>query len=87
MVQLRDGRVGKIVRVDTLFPGNRTEVSLYVLDVPGSAPASSRAGASASSLEAEDEFDEEAAASVSASRARIARVELHQVVGLAKLPA
>src|SRR5690606_23858214 len=31
MVQLRDGRVGKIVRVDTTFPGNRTEVSVYTL--------------------------------------------------------
>ncbi len=30
-VQLEDGRVGKIVRVDTTFPGNRTEVSVYTL--------------------------------------------------------
>jgi hypothetical protein len=29
LVQLEDGRVGKIVRVDTMFPGNRTVVSVY----------------------------------------------------------
>jgi hypothetical protein len=29
VVRLSDGRVGKIVRVDTTFPGNRTEVSVY----------------------------------------------------------
>lgn len=36
-VQLDDGRVGKIVRVDTTFPGNHTEVSVYTLgqDGPG----------------------------------------------------
>ena len=39
MVQLEDGRVGKIVRVDTTFPGNRTEVSIYTLDVRSAAPA------------------------------------------------
>jgi hypothetical protein len=27
MVQLADGRIGKVVRVDTLFPGNATTVS------------------------------------------------------------
>jgi len=29
MVQLSDGRVGKVVRVDTLFPGNATTVSVW----------------------------------------------------------
>ena len=29
MVQLSDGRVGKIVRVDTLFPSNATTVSIW----------------------------------------------------------
>lgn len=35
-VLLDDGRIGKIVRVDTTFPANRTEVSVYTLgDGPG----------------------------------------------------
>jgi hypothetical protein len=29
MVRLADGRVGKIVRVDTLFPGNATTVTVW----------------------------------------------------------
>jgi hypothetical protein len=29
VVRLEDGRVGKIVRVDTTFPANETEVSVY----------------------------------------------------------
>jgi hypothetical protein len=29
VVRLEDGRVGKIIRVDTTFPANRTEVSVY----------------------------------------------------------
>jgi hypothetical protein len=29
MVQLTDGRVGKIVRVDTLFPDNATTVTVW----------------------------------------------------------
>jgi hypothetical protein len=29
MVQLSDGRVGKIVRVDTMFPDNATVVSIW----------------------------------------------------------
>lgn len=29
MVRLSDGRVGKIVRVDTLFPDNFTTVSIW----------------------------------------------------------
>jgi hypothetical protein len=31
-VQLADGRVGKIIRVDTTFPENKTEVSVYTED-------------------------------------------------------
>ena len=29
MVQLADGRIGKVVRVDTTFPGNTTTVSVW----------------------------------------------------------
>ena len=29
MVRLSDGRIGKIVRVDTLFPGNATTVTVW----------------------------------------------------------
>ena len=29
MVQLSDGRIGKVVRVDTLFPGNATTVTVW----------------------------------------------------------
>lgn len=29
MVRLSDGRIGKIVRVDTLFPDNATTVSIW----------------------------------------------------------
>ncbi len=35
MVQLEDGRVGKIVRVDTTFPANRTVVSVYTTSATG----------------------------------------------------
>lgn len=37
VVQLRDGRVGKIVRVTTTFPANHTQVSVYTIgpDGPG----------------------------------------------------
>lgn len=34
-VRLDDGRVGKIVRVDTTFPANRTEVSVYTVSPSG----------------------------------------------------
>jgi hypothetical protein len=34
-VRLEDGRVGKIVRVDTTFPANETEVSVYTEDEKG----------------------------------------------------
>ena len=29
MVQLSDGRIGKVVRVDTMFPDNATTVSVW----------------------------------------------------------
>lgn len=29
LVRLADGRIGKVVRVDTLFPGNATTVSVW----------------------------------------------------------
>ena len=32
LVQLSDGRVGKVVRVDTLFPSNSTTVSIWTQD-------------------------------------------------------
>lgn len=34
-VQLADGRVGRIVRLDTTFPANRTEVSVYTMGAQG----------------------------------------------------
>jgi hypothetical protein len=40
MVRLADGRVGKIVRVDTLFPDNATIVSIWT-DSSEYGPASS----------------------------------------------
>lgn len=35
VVRLEDGRVGKIVRVDTTFPQNETVVSVYTEDARG----------------------------------------------------
>jgi hypothetical protein len=41
MVKLSDGRVGKIVRVDTLFPSNSTTVSIWTdSQTPGIAKVS-----------------------------------------------
>jgi hypothetical protein len=41
MVQLSDGRIGKIVRVDTLFPSNATTVSIWTdSQAPGIAKVS-----------------------------------------------
>ena len=34
-VKMDDGRVGKIVRVDTTFPGNETIVSVYTTSEKG----------------------------------------------------
>lgn len=52
MVQLVDGRIGKVVRVDTLFPGNATTVSVWTGAGADSAmaPAGSRASLSKPSL-------------------------------------
>jgi len=35
LVQLADGRTGKIIRVDTLFPQNDTEVTVWTPDRSG----------------------------------------------------
>jgi hypothetical protein len=35
LVHLTDGRVGKIVRVDTIFPDNKTVVSIYTNGAQG----------------------------------------------------
>lgn len=35
VVRLEDGRVGKIIRVDTTFPANHTTVSVYTEDSKG----------------------------------------------------
>lgn len=43
MVRLSDGRVGKIVRVDTTFPANRTEVSVYTAE-EGQGPGIAKVG-------------------------------------------
>jgi hypothetical protein len=40
-VQLEDGRIGKIVRVDTVFPENHTVVSVYT--VTGDSPSIAKA--------------------------------------------
>jgi hypothetical protein len=32
LVRLADGRTGKIIRVDTLFPGNDTQVTVWTPD-------------------------------------------------------
>ena len=34
-VQLADGRTGKIMRVDTFFPGNDTKVTIWTADSSG----------------------------------------------------
>ncbi len=39
MVQLSDGRTGKVVRVDTLFPSNATTVSVWTRDAHAPAVA------------------------------------------------
>ncbi len=35
LVQLADGRTGKIIRVDTLFPDNDTQVTVWTPDRTG----------------------------------------------------
>jgi hypothetical protein len=44
VVRLEDGRVGRIIRVDTTYPANETEVSVYTVDEkgPGIAKVSSK---------------------------------------------
>lgn len=49
VVQLNDGRVGKIIRVDTIFPGNKTEVSVYTSG-EGKRPGIARVGLESLSL-------------------------------------
>ena len=44
VVRLDDGRVGKIVRVDTTFPENRTEVSVYYTTEDGRRPGIAKVG-------------------------------------------
>ena len=46
MVQLSDGRVGKIVRVDTLFPDNATTVTVWTNVNEADGPASASGPAS-----------------------------------------
>ena len=43
-VRLSDGRVGRVVRVDTVYPDNATTVSVWTELPDGDAPASSRPG-------------------------------------------
>lgn len=82
MVQLEDGRIGKIVRVDTTFPGNRTIVSVYTLAGPRGA-SHPEIGADAPS----DEGSDVPAASESRNGPGITRVSLERIVGLAKVSA
>ncbi|HET7540812.1 MAG TPA: hypothetical protein VFK05_13105 [Polyangiaceae bacterium] len=35
LVRLADGRTGKIIRVDTLFPDNDTQVTVWTADLRG----------------------------------------------------
>jgi hypothetical protein len=65
MVQLADGRIGKVVRVDTTFPGNATTVSIWT------GPASDTIAAP---------FSRSGPASSSSSPA-LAKVALSEVVG------
>jgi hypothetical protein len=46
MVQLADGRVGKVVRVDTTFPANTTTVTIWTDCSEGNGPASTEGPAS-----------------------------------------
>jgi hypothetical protein len=100
MVQLEDGRIGKIVRVDTTFPGNRTVVSVYTVAGPQGPSGQARsdqarsdqggAGVDASGHSADlppDEGSDVLAASESRNGPGITRVSLERIVGLAKVPA
>lgn len=46
MVQLSDGRVGKVVRVDTTFPANTTTVTIWTDSNEWNGPASGAGPAS-----------------------------------------
>lgn len=46
MVQLADGRVGKVVRVDTTFPANTTTVTIWTESSDAQGPASGSGPAS-----------------------------------------
>lgn len=46
MVQLADGRVGKVVRVDTTFPANTTTVTIWTDSSEWNGPASGAGPAS-----------------------------------------
>ncbi|HYQ17721.1 MAG TPA: hypothetical protein VEQ58_18235 [Polyangiaceae bacterium] len=43
-VQLTDGRVGRVVRVDTVYPANATTVTVWTELPDEDAPASSKPG-------------------------------------------
>lgn len=47
MVQLADGRVGKVVRVDTTFPANTTTVTIWTDSNDWNAPSSGAGPSSA----------------------------------------
>lgn len=77
VVQLEDGRIGKIVRVDTTFPENHTVVSVYTLGDMGS---SAEESASTPANDADEQSE-------SRKGPGITRVNLDRIVGLAKVPA
>lgn len=78
MVQLKDGRIGKIVRVDTTFPGNHTVVSVYTV-------GQGAKGAEPADIEGSEADRGVPAASEARSRPGIARVSLERIAGLAKV--
>lgn len=72
MVQLTDGRIGKVVRVDTLFPGNATTVSVWTGSSADAAmPFSSSTPVSTTSPS-------------STSSPSLAKVSLNEIVGAAE---
>lgn len=72
MVQLADGRTGKVVRVDTLFPGNATTVSVWTGPSADAAmPFSSSTPVSTASPS-------------SSSSPSLAKVSLNEIVGAAE---
>lgn len=78
MVQLEDGRVGKIVRVDTTFPGNHTVVSVYTL-------GGKAGGTEPAPLEDAEDDSRVSAASEARNGPGIARVSLDRILGLARV--